>query len=326
MSAPPSSGRRAWLPFAGKGAVSLLLLGILVWRVDLGRLLRTLGALPLPVFAAAFLAYLLGYILSTIRWQRLLLAEGVRLSFVRLVLVYFQGAFFNLFLPSLIGGDIFRGYAIYKITSGHDAALASILVDRLSGFAALMGIAVVALGLAYRDVQDPLVAGMILGVAGVFAVVILVLQNRRLAGLAGRALAALRLGRHQAKLEGMVQSLQRYRGHRQALAQALLLSTLLQGLIIVTYWGIGEALAVGVPIGYFFLYVPLITVLAMLPVSVAGLGMREGGAVFFFAKVGVDAATALGMALIWFSLTVLVSSLGGLALLLDLHLRKRTAE
>lgn len=326
MTAPPSPGRRAWLPFVGKGAVSLLLLGILVWRVDLARLLQTLRALPLHVFLAAFLAYLLGYVLSTIRWQRLLLAEGVRLSFSRLVLVYFQGAFFNLFLPSLIGGDIFRGYAIYKLTSGHDAALASILVDRLSGFAALMAIAVVALALAYGQVQDAAVATMILGVAVVFGVVLVILQNPRLAALAGRLLAALRLGRHQAKLTGMVESLQRYRGHRRALLQALILSALLQALIIVTYWAIGEALSLGVPLAYFFLYVPLITVLAMLPVSVAGLGMREGGAVFFFAKVGVDAATALGMALIWFSLTVLVSSLGGLALLLDLHLAKRAAE
>jgi uncharacterized protein (TIRG00374 family) len=325
MTAPASSGRRAWLPLLGKGAVSLLLLGVLAWKVDLARLLQTLRALPLPVFLAAILAYLLGYVLSTIRWQRLLLAEGVRLSFSRLVLVYFQGAFFNLFLPSLIGGDIFRGYTIYKLTSGHDAALASILVDRLSGFAALMGIALVALGLAYGQVQDPLVAGMILAVAGVFGAVVAVLQNPRLAGLAGRLLAALRLSRHQAKLAGMVESLQRYRGHRRALVQALILSVLLQGLIIVTYWVIGEALSLGVPLAYFFLYVPLITVLAMLPVSVAGLGMREGGAVFFFAKVGVDAATALGMALIWFSLTVLVSSLGGLALLLDLHLAKRAA-
>jgi uncharacterized membrane protein YbhN (UPF0104 family) len=81
-----------------------------------------------------------------------------------------------------------------------------------------------------------------------------------------------------------------------------------------------------VPLAYFFLYVPLITVLAMLPVSVAGLGVREGGVVFFFGKVGVDPATALGMSLIWFSLTVLVSAIGGLALLLDLHLAKREAE
>ncbi|MBI2002427.1 MAG: flippase-like domain-containing protein [candidate division NC10 bacterium] len=63
--------------------------------------------------------------------------------------------------------------------------------------------------------------------------------------------------------------------------------------------------------------------MAMLPVSVAGLGMREGGAVYFFAKVGVDAATALTMSLAWFSLTLVVSSLGGLAFLVNAHSAKR---
>jgi len=309
-----------------KLAVSLLLLGLLAWRVDLARLAQTLRALPPSIFLLAFLAYLLGYLVSTLRWHRLLLAEGIRLPLVRLVLVYFQGAFFNLFLPSLIGGDIFRGYAVYRLTRGRDAAVASILVDRLSGFAALMAIALVALAAAYGEVRDPVVAGMILLVAALFGGLILVVQNRRLAGLAAALMRALRLGRHQAKLQGMVESLQRYRGHRGALAQALALSLLLQALIIVTYWAIGEGLALGVPLTYFFLYVPLITVLAMLPVSLAGLGMREGGAVFFFGKVGVDPATALGMSLIWFSLTVAVSSLGGLALLLDIHLTKRAGD
>ncbi|HTU03857.1 MAG TPA: lysylphosphatidylglycerol synthase domain-containing protein, partial [Candidatus Sulfotelmatobacter sp.] len=89
---------------------------------------------------------------------------------------------------------------------------------------------------------------------------------------------------------------------------------------------VGLGLAVGVPLGRFFLYVPLITALAMVPVSVAGLGVREGAVVFFFAKAGVDATTALSMSLLWFAVTVCVSSLGGLAFLADLHARKRRED
>jgi uncharacterized protein (TIRG00374 family) len=277
------------------------------------------------VFLGSLLLYGSGYTLSALRWQRLLAAEDVHLGLRRLILVYFQGAFFNLFLPSLIGGDIFRGYAIHKITRGHDAALASILVDRLSGYAALMCMALAALAL-HRDPQDPQVTAMIVGVTLLFVALVVTLQNPRAAGLASRLLALLGLARYQSKLQGMVASLQRYRGHRAALAQAFALSVALQSIIIVVYYGIGQSLGIGVPLGVFFLYVPLITTLAMLPISVAGLGVREGGVVYFFAKVGVDGGTALGMSLIWFALSASVSSLGGLALLLDLHLRKRAAE
>jgi uncharacterized protein (TIRG00374 family) len=324
LQAPPAG--EGWLVFLGKILVSTLLLTTLFWRVDRSTFIRTIQALPLKVFLGCAGLYILGYLISTFRWQRLLLAEGIRLPLWRLTLVYFEAAFFNLFLPTLIGGDIVRGYAIYRITRGHDASIASILADRLSGFAALVGIALIALGLAYGQIHDPQVAGMILAVAAAFTLMIAVLLDDRMKERASGLLRIIGLTRFQAKLHGMVEALQRYRGHRRALGQAIALSVLLQVLIIVTYYLIGSGLNLGVPIAYFFLYVPLVTFAAMLPVSVAGLGVREGGVVYFFARVGVDAATALTMSLVWFSLTLIVSGLGGLAFLLDTHSAKRAQD
>ena len=322
--APPWRTRR--LLVLGKLLVSSLLLAFLFLRVDRSLFVRTLQALPLRVFVGCAGLYFLGHLISTIRWQRLLLAEGIRVPLWRLALVYFEGVFFNLFLPTLIGGDIVRGYSIYKITRGHDASIPSILVDRLSGFAALVVIALVALGLAYGEIRDPQVAAMILGVAAAFVGMIAVLLNDRVKACASGLLRGMGLTRFQVKLQGMVDALHRYRGHHRALGQALLLSALLQGLIIVTYYLIGAGLNLGVPLAYFFLYVPLITFVAMLPVSVAGLGVREGGAVYFFAKVGVDAAAALGMSLAWFSLSLIVSSLGGLAFLANTRAAMRARD
>jgi len=175
MDREASSRQGGRLLFLGKLFVSGALLTILFWRVDRLTFIRTVQALPLKVFLGCAGLYALGYLISTVRWQRLLLAEGIRLPLWRLILVYFEGAFFNLFLPTLIGGDIVRGYAIYRITRGHDASVASILVDRLSGFAALIAIAMVALVLAYGQIRDPQVAVMILGVTAAFILLIVVL-------------------------------------------------------------------------------------------------------------------------------------------------------
>ncbi|HYL81253.1 MAG TPA: lysylphosphatidylglycerol synthase transmembrane domain-containing protein [Candidatus Acidoferrum sp.] len=322
----PQSPRKSRLPLLGKLLVSGILLAVLFWRVDRAAFLRSVEALPLSVFIGCVGLYTLGYVISTLRWQRLLAAEGIRLPLWRLILVYFEAAFFNLFLPTLIGGDIVRGYSIYRLTRGHDASIASILVDRLSGFAAMVAIALVALAVAYPRLQDPQVAGMILAVAAAFAMAMTLLLSDRLTSGATGILRLVGLGQFRARIQGLVDAVQRYRRHHQALGQALVLSGLLQALIIVTYYLIGASLNLGVPLRYFFLYVPLITVMAMLPVSVAGLGVREGGVVYFFAKVGVDPAAALGMSLVWFSLSLAVSSLGGLAFLLDSHAGKRLEE
>jgi uncharacterized protein (TIRG00374 family) len=327
MMEPPAAPRRpARVAFLVKLTVSSVLLSILFWRVDRAAFLRSLQTLPLSLLLGCGALYVLGYVISILRWQRLLRAESIHLSLWRLGLVYFQGAFFNLFLPTVIGGDIVRGYLIYKLTRGHDASIASILVDRLAGFAALMLIAVTALTLAYGTLNDPPVAFAILTVVGCFTGVMIVLLNGRLTTRVSGVLSVIGLARFQAKLYGLVDALQRYRRHHRALAQAFLLSALLQALIIVTYYLIGVGLNLGVPLLYFFLFVPLITAVSMLPVSVAGLGVREGGVIYFFGKVGVDAATALGMSLVWFSLTLLVSSLGGLAFLIDAHTAKRTGD
>ncbi len=323
MKSQSLRGKGRSIFFLGKLAVSGLLLAILFWRVDRTTFVRSLQALPLKVFLGCVGLYALGYLISTVRWRGLLLAEGIRLPLWRLTLLYLEGSFFNLFLPTLIGGDIVRGYAIYKLTRGHDASIASILVDRLSGFVALIAIALVALGVAYGEIRDPQVAVLVLSVAAIFTLLIAVLLNDRVKERASGVLRVVGLARFQTRLQGLMEAIHRYRGHHLALGQALVLSTLLQALIIVTYYLIGAGLNLRIPIAYFFVYVPLITFMAMLPVSVAGLGVREGSAVYFFARVGVDAASALTMSLAWFSLSLVVSGLGGLAFFFNSHSAKR---
>ena len=324
MALPPpprAAGRTAFLL---KLAVSGALLAVLFWRVDRAAVLRSLASLPLPLFLGCVTLYILGYGISIIRWRCLLRPEGIQVPLWRLSLAYFQAAYFNLFLPTVIGGDIVRGYFIYKLTQGHDASLASVLLDRLSGFAALLLLALTALAVSSGTLRDPQVAAMILGVAALFAGLLVVLLSSPLLDRATGLLRLLGLTRFQAKLQGMVDALRRYRRHHRALGEAFGLSLLLQTLIIVTYYFIGPGLNLGVPLLYFFLFAPLTTCLSMIPVSVAGLGIREGSVIYFFAKVGVPAAAALGMSLVWFSLTLVVSGLGGLAFLVDTHAAKRS--
>jgi uncharacterized protein (TIRG00374 family) len=326
MASAATAPRRGVWVFLGKAVVSLSLLTILFWRIDRTAFLRSLHTLSPALFLGCAALSVLGYVLSAIRWRGLLLAEGIALPLTRLTLVYFQASFFNLFLPTLIGGDIVRGVSIYRLTGGHPASLASILVDRLAGFTALIGIALAAVFLAHALIPDVQVTGMVLAVTVAFALLVAVLMNARLMGGVRGLLWMAGLGRFEAKVEGLVDALHRYRTHRRALVVALAYSVFLQGLIIVTYYLVGRGLGLPVPLPYFFVYVPLITVIAMLPVSVAGLGVRESSTVFFFGRIGVEPATALSMSLVWFALSVIVSALGGFAFLVDTRASKPSVE
>jgi hypothetical protein len=304
-----------WWRFGLKVLISTTILAYLLTRTDLQSIATLVRSLRLPIFLSSFLLYIIAQILSTLRWRGLLQAEKINISIWRLTLIYFEGMFFNLMLPTLIGGDIVRGYQVLRLTRRHDASLASILVERLSGYVAMIMIATTALIFAYPLLRDPVVVWLTAGAAAGLIGIIAGLLNERLQTAFFTLLNRSGLGRFHETLHRLHEAIQRYWKHQQALLVAIGLSLVLQLVVILVYYQISRSLNLSVPLGYFLLFIPLISVVSMLPVSVAGLGIREGSAVFFFAKVGLDSAAAISLSLLWFFVTAVCSALGAVVFL-----------
>jgi len=302
--------------FGMKLLISLGLLAFLLSRTDLQAIGALFRSLRLPLLVLSLLLYILTQILSSLRWRCLLQAEQINLSFWKLILLYFEGMFFNLMLPTLIGGDVVRGYHVFRLTRRHEASLASILVERLSGYVAMIMIACIALIPAYPYLHDPAVVWLTAASAAALIGVIAGLLSDQVQTLFFRLLNTAGLTRFHETLHGLYEAVQRYWRHRRALLLAVGLSLILQSLGIIIFYLISRSLNFLVPLRYFFLFVPLITVVSMLPISVAGLGVREASSVYFFAKVGLDSASAMSLSLLWFAVTALSSSLGGIVFLI----------
>jgi uncharacterized membrane protein YbhN (UPF0104 family) len=90
------------------------------------------------------------------------------------------------------------------------------------------------------------------------------------------------------------------------------LSFLLQSLVILVNVFNGVALGLDVPVAFYFILIPLIAVATMIPVSLNGLGVREGAFVFFLSQVGVPQDQALSLALLWLGVLIASSLIGGL--------------
>ena len=117
----------------------------------------------------------------------------------------------------------------------------------------------------------------------------------------------LRLGE---KIRKVYDGLHNFKNHRSIMAQAMLLSILGQSVGIVVLYMLAAALGARVNIIYFFLLVPVVHLISMLP-SVNGLGIREGGYIYFLGPyIGKENAAALG--LLWLGLLFLASLIGGL--------------
>jgi len=287
----------------GVGLV-VLLLAIL----DVRELGRTLASAKLGLVTLALALSMSNAFLASLRWAILLQARGRPIPLGRLVRIYFVSGFLSNFLPSSLATDglrIFyaRGYADLE------TLVSSMAVDRLVGFFAM---AVVALAtFAALPFVGVLTLGPGLSAALVgFSLLAIAAPALAFHPAVARGVRALlapwREVRLVARLEGAFDAFVAYRDHPGALARVTgvaFLSTL-RGILL--FWLVALALSAGgVSILYFFLLIPIMSVVESIPVSLAGLGVHEGAIVLYFAQVGVPAEVSAGIAIVVRGLSLL---------------------
>ncbi len=291
-----------------KTALSLGLLVFLLTRVDLRATAEAFTGARWGYLVAALALYLAGVPLRAYRWQGLLLALHVAIPLRRLVSLYFVGTFFNNILPTGVGGDVVRAYELSKDGAGAAAAASTVLVDRAAGLLVLLAIALISTVFSFRMI-DLNLALVIAGISlGSFAGVAVLLWDDLWRKVA-RVLPGARRLLARRGLEAFYRSLQVYRG--RAVVQALVLSFVFNVVLIAVNYLIALSMGVNISLWYFLLFIPLISFSLILPVSVSGLGVREGTYVLLFGQAGVAAPLALAMSLAFYALNVATGLIGG---------------
>jgi hypothetical protein len=297
-----------------KAAVGVGLLAILFWSLDWRQFLQTLSTAKFDFLAAALVAYIVGKVLTAVRWAMLARPLGFKNSLKEFVAFYYIGMFFNLFAPSTLGGDAGKVYYLARDAGAVDRAetatraVISILADRTIGMAVLFWIAAVAL-LAfpgYAELFPPAVR------YATYIVAVLPILAYAAFPLAGRWLAKIRHSLAQ-KLFDMGNA---YWRRPDVLAEAVLLSLAFHLIQVAIQVLIADALAFELPWSYALVFFPLVDVVAMLPVSISGIGLREGGYLFFLGRLGVAPEQAIASSIVWLAIVVASGLVGGLVFVL----------
>lgn len=298
------------LSTAVKVGVSLAILYFLFRNINVNAFWNTfISVNPLSVFFVAVL-FICTQSISTFRWS-VILKKDVDIPYRRLLSIYFIGMYFNNFLPTMVGGDLVKGYYLYRYTKKGDVSLASIFMDRYSGFFALMVITSLALATGYPLIRGTGLPGFFVLLIGGFFVMSLVIWIGPLHSWVMKLLARIHFYGINRKIETFYGVLMGYKSHGDILLKIFVCSVLVQGGVIIGYWFLGKGLGMNVGLSYFFLFIPLTTAVAMLPISLSGLGIREGAFVFLFTKAGATQEQALTLSLMWFVIMALVSIIGG---------------
>jgi uncharacterized protein (TIRG00374 family) len=289
-------------------ACSLLLLAGLAWRTNWHQVGESFAHLNWGLWLLAVLVFVGCQAVSSLRWQALARPLGFDQPLGRFIAFYYIGMFFNLVLPTSVGGDVVRAWYLAGGRGRRLDAFLSVFVERLSGLFVLLFIACTAA--AVCPLSLPVwVRWSVWGLtaAGLLSLPILVGVSRlpcpweRLRGPHTRL---VRFG------EQLLAAGRLYLRYPRLVFGTTLLSGLVQAGNVVMVWLIGLAIGAPVPASYYWILAPLVALLTLLPISLNGMGIREGAMVVLLGPVGVGSGTAISLAFLWFAACTVVS-LGG---------------
>lgn len=295
--------------------------GILVYIftrvVDLGDLWTNLRGASVSYLVWAVAVYFVVQTLSAYRWYLLMKPLEIDIGFPKVLSLYYLGMYFNFFLPSAIGGDVFKVYYLNKETRRLSASTASVFLDRDVGMGGLLISAT--LVAAYGGTRIPPGQGVLL--APVFALVGVVFIAANLAifyrpsyELLHRLLSLFRMKRADEKVEHLFESVNAYRGQWRLAGVALLISLGVQVGCAMVNMLAASAIGLKTQHGWldYMVLIPAIGLIGMIPLSVNGAGWREASYILLFTSVGAEAHQAATLSLLWLGIMVVTSLPGGI--------------
>ena len=287
------------------------LLWALATRVDFGRAVEIMGQASLPLLAATLVALLTATFFVSLRWHLILSAEVPSPGVGTLLKIVFVGLFFNQVLPTGVGGDAVRAWRCRKLGIGLGAAIRSILLDRACGYLVLVVVYAASLPSLLDILPEVRQRG---GVVAVLGAALLGLLAFLFLDRLPRAILRLRVIAPLAKLS---RESRRLFTHPRRCGTVLGLSTLTIGLTILAFKLVANSVGSRLPLADWIMIVPPVTLIQLLPVSLAGWGVREVVLVVALASFGVPAETALAMSVLLGLCLIVIGVPGGLIWLID---------
>ncbi|PIW50761.1 MAG: TIGR00374 family protein [Zetaproteobacteria bacterium CG12_big_fil_rev_8_21_14_0_65_54_13] len=300
--------KKSHLLFLLKLALTVGLLTFIFRSVDMNDVwTRIIAINPAWLFSALALVTA-GYALCGLRWAWISQGLGIEVSRRRKIRLYFLGMFASLFLPSTIGGDVIRGILLAKGEGRAGMGLiaaASVILDRVNGLYALLLLLTICMAMV--TVPTLWWWGWLALVSGMWITMPLL----------------PRLTRWLPERLAQLKALPLRDSHFQHMWwQSMPVSFLFQMIIIQAHVLLGIAVGLEMPWAAYAVMVGLVAVVAMLPISLNGFGVREAGYVGFATYFGADPAAAAAMAALWV-IVLALSSLPGLYVLWRMGGRKR---
>ncbi|WP_129675717.1 lysylphosphatidylglycerol synthase transmembrane domain-containing protein [Candidatus Chloroploca sp. Khr17] len=292
--------------------LTLFLVGWLLTQVELTSVGAIVSGANPWWLIAGILANLFALFLGTLRWQLLLYGMGVRQPFLNLLRILLIGTFFSMFLPSSIGGDLVKMALIAPDTEQREAAVSSVLMDRIIGMGVTIAVGLVALlFLPEVWINTTLIMALVV-IMGLFVGAVGLLFNTALLKVIEHMLPRRMWQRLGASLVKAHMSLMALRRRPAILFGSALVSALRQLSICLAVYFAGRAFGIIASPVVYFAMIPFSQAITVLPIAINGLGLQDNAFVLLLGFAGVSPSEALALSLFMHILSNGTGLIGGL--------------
>lgn len=293
-----------------KLAITTFLFVYLFRQIDFQQFGTTLRNARIDLIAAGFIVLWVGHFICIYRWRMLIRPLMPALSIGSLFGIYCIGLFFNLTFPTVVGGDVVKIYYAGKPSKNYAQSFAATFLDRDAGMLAMMVIACAALLLYPVSVPGVPVYLIVWSAFAAFVAGNIGIFSPYFHGLLVGALRRFRLDRIASKVDLISSAFQIMGKHKSVLTGSLAISFVNQILVISVTWIMALGLRLDVSPAYFLVFVPVITLISMIPISLNGMGLREYAFMSLFGGIGLAKESCVALGLLS-SLVIILSSLPG---------------
>jgi uncharacterized protein (TIRG00374 family) len=307
------------LPKILRLVITFCLLGVVIYLADLfspeGRalLLDTLKNANLWLLLAAVLIGVLINMISAMKWFMLTQAQELGASYWRIFAYYLVGQFYNMFLPTSVGGDFVRSYELGKFSGRHADSLASVFVERYTGVVTLLVVATIAVLTQFsRFNQNFIFVTLITFTIGLGFVAWLLLDTRPYTWIREHLQKRIAITVSVfKKMDKLLLSISVYKQQPRTLVIAFLNSLVFYFIAVVNVYLTALVFNADIRFLDMLIATPIIMLIMNLPISVGNIGLMEIGYVSVLGLMGYGAELGLAVMLLMRFKSFFDAALGG---------------
>ncbi|MFH0955534.1 MAG: lysylphosphatidylglycerol synthase transmembrane domain-containing protein [Candidatus Micrarchaeota archaeon] len=302
---------RSFLPVIG-----LVFLLVILASVDREKIWSVLSKADLSLLALALATNGLVVIIKGVKWRTFFFDKKNKVSTSECIQGFLKGFFLSVVTPGRIG-DFARAFFV-KGKVGFSFGLASVILDRLTDIILLLALSFLSLVAFFFLTQNWIVNPLLILalIAALLLGVFYVLRKSK-KGFFRSFFFAITPERYRTRVQNtygkITQELRDAGRHKSELFLGSILGIIIWFFCALAGFWIGSAIGIQQPFYFFGIIVLLLALLEIIPITFAGLGTREAGAIFLFSTVGISAETAVAYSLLlFFTAYIPISVLGGL--------------